>query len=131
MTKSVNDLLVGGQIVMNYGAGGGGGDAGAKENTVPAQGSDAHRIPDVLALADLLTGLPVDGDSHSSGAGEAIRGGFLRIEAVDATTARVVLEAEGSDSGNTLIPIVTLENLAIGFDSASVLSSLLREEDLK
>ena len=131
MTKSGNDLLVGGQIVMDFDAGGGGGDSGGHENTVPALVSDVPRAPDVLAAADLLTGLSGDGELNILGAGEAIRGGFLRIETVDATTARISFEAEGNDPGNTPIPIATLENLSVGFDSARVLSSLLREDDLK
>lgn len=54
MTKSGNDLLVGGQIVMHFDSGEGGGDASAQEKTVPALGGDAPRVPDVLAVADLL-----------------------------------------------------------------------------
>ena len=63
--------------------------------------------------------------------GAAISGGFLRVETVDATTARIVLDTDGSGSEAATVPVVTLANLSGGFDAATLLATLLNNDQLK
>ena len=75
----------------------------------------------------MLTGIDGVPDDISA----AISGGFLRVEAVNATTARILLDTDGSGSVATSVPIVTLENLSGGFDAATLLNTLLNNDQLK
>ena len=98
-----------------------------------AQGkvSGAARGSDVLDLGDVLTGAETGHGVLPAELGAAISGGFLRVETVDATTARIVLDADGSGSEAATGPVVTLANLSGGFDAATLLTTLLNNDQPK
>ena len=82
-------------------------------------------------ISDLLTGAHASNGAIPTDIGAAISGGFLRVEAVDASTARIVLDTDGSGSGTATVPVVTLANLTGGFDAATLLTTLLNNDQLK
>ena len=87
---------------------------------------------DVLDIGDLLTGAHASNSAIPTDIGAAISGGFLRVEAVDATTARIVLDTDGTaSSSGASVPVVTLANLTGGFDAATLLTTLLNNDQLK
>lgn len=98
-----------------------------------AQGkvSGAARGSDVLDLGDVLTGAETGHGVLPAELGAAISGGFLRVETVDATTARIVLDTDGSGSETATVPVVTLANLSGGFDAATLLTTLLNNDQPK
>ena len=134
-----NDILTGGagsDILI----GGGGHDTfdfNADSFTNPANdritdfkiGTDSNA--DVLNISDLLTGAHASNSAIPDNISSAISGGFLRVETVDATTARIVLDIDGNGAGTSSVPIVTLENLTSGFNENTLLTTLLDNDQLK
>ena len=98
-----------------------------------AQGSNVpiERSSGVLALGDVLTDVAAGNGEIPEGLGAAISGGFLRVETIDATTARIVLDTDGNDSSTTTVPVVTLANLSGSFDAATLLTTLLNNDQEK
>ena len=94
-----------------------------------ANQENAPRV-EVLGIDDLLSGVHVSNGAIQAEINTPISGGFLRVEAVDATTARIVLDTDGTGSGGTSVPIVTLENLGCGFDANTLLTTLLNNDPL-
>jgi Ca2+-binding RTX toxin-like protein len=82
---------------------------------------------DVLHISEILTGMASVPDSVDL----AVSGQFLRVETVNSTTARIVLDADGSaGSVATPVTIVTLEGIAQA-DHATLLNTLLANQELK
>ena len=85
---------------------------------------------EALSIDDLLSGVHVSNAAIQTEINTPISGGFLHVEAVDATTARIVLDTDSTGAGGTSVPIVTLENLRSGFDANTLLTTLLNNDPL-
>ncbi|MGE5471159.1 MAG: retention module-containing protein [Bacteroidota bacterium] len=135
-----NDLLIGG-VGNDTMSGGDGHDTflfGADSFTLP--GNDVitnftigdvatNANADILKISDVLTGAHAANAAIPDNLTDALSGGFLSVQTVDSTTARVVLDLDGTGGSSSAVTIVTLQNVPVA-DHAALLTTLLGNHEL-
>jgi Ca2+-binding RTX toxin-like protein len=95
--------------------------------TVGVVGVNANA--DILSISDLLSGAHAANSSIPTDITNAISGGFLKVETVDANTARIVIDLDGSGAGSSVVSVATLQGIP-STDHATLLNTLLADHQL-